>query len=183
MATTKQQLVGLMRSAQAEIEPLLVVVADLEDDRLDWSTFGQCTCGIRGLDFGQKGDCRWRTDGVDGLHAHVFEDRYEFHLDQVDACRNPIRHVAVDTDAPERIVFGALLGATVAGAAAYGVGARGKMTAAWAAVGGAAGGVLGGVTTRPRRTGRKLISFDHLLQVEGSNWIDVEAIETSMKVV
>ncbi len=123
-----------------------------------WRTLTQCNdCGYPGIDVGQDGDCRYSTDGEEGLHAQVFTKLgvIDFHLDEVDVCRNPAGHAVEDTHIAAGALIGAALG-ILAGALI--AGEKGALIGALA-VGGS--GALVGVNTPKRK--RRVFLLSQLL--------------------
>lgn len=69
-----------------------------------------------GLDNGQLEDWRYPLEGGAGLHVHVFHDRYEVHLDEVDPSVDLIEHLRQDAPAIYTLVsagLGAFVGSKV----------------------------------------------------------------------
>lgn len=56
-----------------------------------------------GINKGQLEDWRLSLEGGAGLHVHVFDDRYEAHLDEVDPSVDLVEHLR--QDAPEIYTF------------------------------------------------------------------------------
>ena len=72
-----------------------------------------CTCPHKhmpAIQLGQKRNCRWSLPNGQSLHAHWFDDRVEFHLDQIDPKRDPVSHLLLDTGALPGLFFGVLGG-------------------------------------------------------------------------
>ncbi len=148
MLFTKTFLVQALRQLDREHGlGALTVINVRPGDPLDVASLGPChDCGLPGINCGQARDCRYPTDGPEGLHAHVYSDRVAFHLDAVDACRDVVNHGVKDT----RAVEGALIGA---GIAAFLAALGGSKSVGGAALTGAAiGGALGAATPARRQT-------------------------------
>lgn len=124
------------------------------DPRIDWSSFPEPTpCALPSLDYGQLEDLRYSVSGV-SLHEHRYRDRSVWHLDLVDACEAPIRHLIADTDAPVRALLGA--------GAGVGVALLARRRPRWVAAAGVAGAAIGMMSAGAR--GRIIeIDFDRLL--------------------
>jgi len=137
---------------------LPIVRIAMNEPLFDWMSLSACTdCGCPGLDIGQDHDCRYRTDGPEGLHAQVFTKAgyVEFHLDRVDACRNLAAHGVADTRLPEGASGGAVIGLLVGAILGGGKGAL---------VGSVAGGLAGaGVGASIPRAPRVMTEFRVLL--------------------
>jgi len=72
------------------------------DRRFRWSDADRCSNGgLPAVPSGQSSDCRFpRPDGT-SLHAHWYEDRVRFHLDQFDPQAGPLQalgHFVVETN-------------------------------------------------------------------------------------
>ena len=163
----KDQLAELLRVAEGPTKKLLVVTVPHGEVRIDWESLGECTnCGLPAIDYGQNTDCRYGTNGSDGLHRHIFHDHSEFHLDSVDGCRWPLKHAETDTNAYGRAAAGAALGGALGGLGGSGVrGKNGKrQTGSGAILGALAGAVIGAATAKPKRK-RKVVSLDELIEL------------------
>lgn len=136
---TKMFLVQVLRQLDREHGPSILTVINVRpDDPFDVASLGSChDCGLPGINCGQARDCRYPTDGAEGLHAHVYSDRVAFHLDAADACRDVVTHGVKDT----RMVPGAFIGALV-GAVLSDSESSGKAALVGAAVGGALGATI-----------------------------------------
>lgn len=124
------------------------------DPRIDWASFPKPTpCRLPAMDHGQIDDLRYSVAGV-SLHEHRYRDRSVWHLDLVDACEAPIRHLIADTDAPLRALIGAGLGSGIAWIT--------KRRTRWIALAGGAGAMIGAMSAGAR--GRIVqIDLDRLL--------------------
>lgn len=151
MLVTPQTLVEWLRLAGAQLAGVLPVVRlELGDPRVGWARFPPCDDGgIRGIDVGQLRDCRYSTDGPDGLHVQIFRGYVEAHLDAQDPRRDAAAHAAADTRLGPGLLAGTLLGGLLGGVIG--------------ALAGAASGAIAGVT-RPRRP-RQLLTLEQLHQV------------------
>jgi len=157
---SKAFLIDQLRRLEQLVGPndLPVVRVAWGDERVDWRSLGCCTdCGVPGIDIGQNVDCRSAADGPEGLHAQWLPqlDVVEFHLDRVDACRDPAGHAAADTRVIEYLVGGALLGTGL-------FAALGGKILAGAVLGGLAGSAVG-ISTPARR--RHIFTLDEALAV------------------
>ena len=85
MPFTKTFLIQALRQLDREHgADILTVINVRPDDPFDFASLGPCcNCGLPGISYGQARDCRYPTDGREGLHAHVYSDRHAFHLDAV----------------------------------------------------------------------------------------------------
>ena len=160
---TAHELVRWLRLADTLVENgVLPVVRLARGDRgFAWHTLPGCTDGgWPGIDVGQNRDCRYATDGADGLHLQTFDHHcyVEVHLDQRDACRDPVGHAAADTNLLPGLVVGTLLGALIGGAAKGGKGAT-----AGAAAGAAIGGLVGGHIPKRSRLVLSLVELATLV--------------------
>lgn len=146
-------------------EALPVVRVAIDEPLFNWMSLGACSdCGCPGLDVGQDHDCRYTTNGKDGLHGQVFTSAgyVEFHLDRADACRDLAAHGAEDTRMVEGALGGALLGALIGGLLG---GDKGIATGA--AFGALGGGVVGANTPR---AARKVYEFRSVLGLPAGAW-------------
>ncbi len=113
----KHQITNLLRGAEARLPPgqLPTLSVPVNSREIEWHTFPSCSDGgFPGINVGQTRDCRYQTDGREGLHAQVFNDRQgervEFHLDKEDACRAPVGHLFADTKVGWGLFFGGVAG-------------------------------------------------------------------------
>ena len=152
MRFTKTFLIQALRQLDREHgADVLTVINVRPDDPFDFASLGPCcNCGLPGINCGQARDCRYSTDGPEGLHAHVYGDRLAFHLDAVDACRDVVNHGVKDT----RAVEGAFIGAGIAALVA--VLSDSKSISGAALVGAAIGGALGAAAPARRQ---KVVEF------------------------
>jgi hypothetical protein len=89
--------------------PHLVVA--LDDHRVAWEQFNFCTNGgYDGLPVGQKKDCRFSLRDGRSLHLHWMEKVACFHVDLKDPVRDPLGHLAQDTNILEGVALGAAMG-------------------------------------------------------------------------
>jgi len=148
----KTFLVQALRQLDREHGPgVLTVINVRPGDPLDIASLGPCgDCGLPGINCGQARDCRYPTDGPEGLHAHVYGDRVAFHLDAVDACRDVVSHGLKDTQAAKYAVIGAGIAAALAALGGS------KSVGGAAMVGAAIGGTFGAAT--PSRQ-QKVVEF------------------------
>jgi hypothetical protein len=136
---------------------VMTVLIVRHDDPVDTDAVRlRAGCRTSGLPHGQKADWRIPVGDGRGLHGYVYDDRIEFHLDAVDACRDAVGHILRDTKALE----GAALGALAAGSIALLAGGKGGAVASAVAAGAIGGGVAGAYT--PART-KKVIEFRDLI--------------------
>lgn len=105
---TRAHAVTLIRRAERLGGGLQRVVLDIPLARTAPDLWPCSPSPLPAVDAGQTHDCRWPTDGPEGLHAHVAGDRIRLHLDRVDATRHPLRHIVADT----ALWPGAIAGAT-----------------------------------------------------------------------
>jgi hypothetical protein len=152
MLYTKTFLIQILRQFDREHgADVLTVINIRPGDPFDFASLGPCcNCGLPGISYGQARDCRYPTDGSEGLHAHVYSDRLAFHLDAVDACRDVVNHGVKDTRAVEGVLIGAGIAAFLAALSG------GKSVGAAALTGAVAGGVLGAATPARRQ---KIVEF------------------------
>lgn len=107
----KTKLVSLLRRVGAKKKRYLVVVRILNDD----PTFDRKSLTQRSLASmpsiyeGQRKDRRYRTNGAEGLHEHVFSTYSEFHLDSYHPVKHPLKHLHKDTDFVTKVSGGALI--------------------------------------------------------------------------
>jgi hypothetical protein len=107
-----REIVEVLRASQARCArgELAVLRVSTGDPRVDWPDLAGCDDGgIPSLPFGQASSCRFSTDGADGLHAHYYPDRVEFHLDASDPRRSLIGHALADTMAAPGMAAGLLV--------------------------------------------------------------------------
>lgn len=137
-----------------EVRPFLRVVKG--DPRFDWSELPGCDDGgWPGNDRGQKRECRFPTDGPEGLHAQFTDLYVDFHLDARDAVRDVIGHVFTDT----HVLEGGVVGGVVGGFAAAVLPWRTPWRALTCGVLAIAGAIIGGKISK----GEELIfSIDEL---------------------
>ena len=143
MRYDKNFLVQALRQLDREHGPeVLTVINVRREDPLDWSSFEPC------CDCGVPGDWRYKTDGREGLHTHVYPDRVAFHLAAVDACRDVVDHGLQDT----RTVQGALIDEGIVAVVSALTSANASTIATTAAAGVVGGGLLGAMTPARQQT-------------------------------
>lgn len=136
----KSFLIRALRERDRENPSVMTVIVVRYDDAFDFASLGRCPdCDRPGLPHGQTSDWRIAAGHGQGLHGYVFQDRIEFHLDAVDACRDVVGHVARDTAALPGALLGAFAGAALAGLS----GGKGEAIGAAAVAGAVGGGLLG----------------------------------------
>lgn len=117
-AMTAQQMVLILRQLASQIgTDELAVLRVLPGDAVAWSSFPATpACTMPGIDVGQKTDTRFSlADSKQGLHMQSFpEGHVDLHLDESDACRGPIEHLAADTKLVEGAALGAFIGLVAA---------------------------------------------------------------------
>jgi hypothetical protein len=118
MRITPNQLVAALRELQRNLGDSIspAIRIRLTERRFGWSSLpAHSECAMPAIDVGQDGDWRFATDGPEGLHAHVFTSAgvADFHLDEVNVCRNAAGHAVADTHAFGGSVMGAGVGLAI----------------------------------------------------------------------
>ena len=99
----------LTREHGARYRPF--IRARRQEERIDWSFLSRCQrCRRFSINRGQLRECRYPTDGIEGLHVQVFKEWVDFHLDRVDACNRPVAHLVADTWAARGWLLGTCAG-------------------------------------------------------------------------
>ena len=110
---TKTELVNFLRTMKVRVAKDELPVARVANGhpQFDWASLGQAECITPGLDVGQSADNRYATDGTEGLHEQSFPALgvVDFHLDESNACSNPVGHLDADTRATEFAIGSAVL--------------------------------------------------------------------------
>ncbi len=148
MIFTASKLITILRRLQARHgnSALVVISVPIASRRFDWSSLpSRMDCDIGAINIGQSKDWRFSTDGPEGLHAQLFPSRgvIEFHLDAVNACRDPLSHGIADT----QLVSGAALG----GALGLAIGLLSGSPAKIGLIGVAGGAIIGSQTPKAPR--------------------------------
>lgn len=107
----KTKLVNLLRRVGAKKKRYLVAVKIQHDDpTFDWKSLThQSVASMPSIYEGQRRDRRYRTEGEEGLHEHVFSTYSEFHLDSFHPVDHPLKHLHKDTDFVTKVGGGALI--------------------------------------------------------------------------
>lgn len=160
-AMTAHQMVLILRQLAAQVcAHELPVLRLLPGDAIAWHSFPSTpACTLPAIDVGQQTDARFSiSDSKEGLHVQSFPEGYvDLHLDEVDACRGPIEHLAADTKLVEGAALGAVIGLVVAAL----TGGRG---AALIPTGAGLGAVLG--AAKPAKSRRVFRLRDLLLSFQ-----------------
>ncbi len=116
-AMTAEKIVLILRQLTTQVgADELAVLRVCPGDAVAWGSFPSTpACTLPGIDVGQKTDARFSiAESKQGLHVQSFaEGHIDLHLDEADACRGPIEHLAADTKLVEGAALGAFIGLVI----------------------------------------------------------------------